>query len=138
MRLTLFRVSPYRWQEWRDSNPQPPVLETGALPVELHSSRSHLLNNSCDDAGADGAAALADGEAEFFFHGDRHNQLDLHFDIIPRHHHFRARRQVHNTRHIRCTEVKLRTVIGKERRMTAALFLRQNIGFRLELRMYAA
>jgi hypothetical protein len=20
-----------RWQEWRDSNPQPPVLETGAL-----------------------------------------------------------------------------------------------------------
>ena len=25
------------WQERRDSNPQPPVLETGALPVELHS-----------------------------------------------------------------------------------------------------
>ena len=23
------------WQEWRDSNPQPPVLETGALPIEL-------------------------------------------------------------------------------------------------------
>jgi hypothetical protein len=21
----------YPWQEWRDSNPQPPVLETGAL-----------------------------------------------------------------------------------------------------------
>ena len=27
-----------KWQERRDSNPQPPVLETGALPVELHSS----------------------------------------------------------------------------------------------------
>ena len=26
------------WQERRDSNPQPPVLETGALPIELHSS----------------------------------------------------------------------------------------------------
>jgi hypothetical protein len=26
-----------RWQEWRDSNPQPPVLETGALAIELHS-----------------------------------------------------------------------------------------------------
>ena len=26
-----------KWQEWRDSNPQPPVLETGALPIELHS-----------------------------------------------------------------------------------------------------
>jgi hypothetical protein len=24
-------VSEYQWQEWRDSNPQPPVLETGAL-----------------------------------------------------------------------------------------------------------
>ena len=27
----------FSWQEWRDSNPQPPVLETGALPIELHS-----------------------------------------------------------------------------------------------------
>ena len=26
-----------KWQERRDSNPQPPVLETGALPIELHS-----------------------------------------------------------------------------------------------------
>ena len=23
------------WQEWQDSNLQPPVLETGALPIEL-------------------------------------------------------------------------------------------------------
>src|ERR1700686_996490 len=28
------------WQEGRDSNPQPPVLETGALAIELHSSGS--------------------------------------------------------------------------------------------------
>ena len=28
---------PRAWQEWRGSNPQPPVLETGALPIELHS-----------------------------------------------------------------------------------------------------
>ena len=27
-----------RWQEWRDSNPRPAVLETAALPTELHSS----------------------------------------------------------------------------------------------------
>ena len=26
------------WQEWRDSNPRPAVLETAALPTELHSS----------------------------------------------------------------------------------------------------
>src|SRR5271154_330353 len=25
------------WQEWRDSNPRPTVLETAALPTELHS-----------------------------------------------------------------------------------------------------
>src|SRR5690606_10444079 len=30
--------SPWRvWQEWRDSNPRPSVLETDALPTELHS-----------------------------------------------------------------------------------------------------
>ena len=26
------------WQEWQDSNPRPSVLETDALPAELHSS----------------------------------------------------------------------------------------------------
>ena len=31
--------SSIKWQEWRGSNPQPPVLETGALPIELHSCR---------------------------------------------------------------------------------------------------
>ena len=32
------------WQEWRGSNPQPPVLETGALPVELHSSSYEIIS----------------------------------------------------------------------------------------------
>ena len=31
------------WQERRDSNPQPPVLETGALPIELHSYRVYSI-----------------------------------------------------------------------------------------------
>ena len=30
----------FNWQERRESNPQPPVLETGALPIEL---RSYLI-----------------------------------------------------------------------------------------------
>jgi hypothetical protein len=30
---------PLSWQEWQGSNLQPPVLETGALPIELHSYR---------------------------------------------------------------------------------------------------
>src|SRR5262245_13916438 len=38
--LDLLAEPDYAWQEWRDSNPQPPVLETGALAIELHSSGS--------------------------------------------------------------------------------------------------
>ena len=32
-----FFITFFIWQERRDSNPQPPVLETGALPIELRS-----------------------------------------------------------------------------------------------------
>jgi len=49
-----------------------------------------LLNNCCDDAGADSTATFTDSEAQLLFHGDRHNQLDFHLNIITRHHHFRA------------------------------------------------
>jgi hypothetical protein len=38
--FTLYLV--IRWREKRDSNPQPTVLETGALPVELFSQRNNL------------------------------------------------------------------------------------------------
>src|SRR5262249_53273801 len=38
--VDLLAEPDYAWQEWRDSNPQPPVLETGALAIELHSSGS--------------------------------------------------------------------------------------------------
>src|SRR6186713_3071392 len=34
-----FAKSLKRWQEWQGSNLRPPVLETGALPIELHSCR---------------------------------------------------------------------------------------------------
>ncbi|MEA2874753.1 MAG: hypothetical protein QOH67_5122, partial [Hyphomicrobiales bacterium] len=34
-----------------------------------------LLDDARDDAGTDGAAALADREAQFFFHRDRHDQV---------------------------------------------------------------
>ena len=40
--LLFFQMLPLSycsyWQEWQDSNLQPPVLETGALAIELHSS----------------------------------------------------------------------------------------------------
>ncbi len=31
------------WQEWKDSNPRPAVLETAALPAELHSFSQHHI-----------------------------------------------------------------------------------------------
>src|SRR6185503_10497954 len=34
------KLASQSWQEWQDSNLQPPVLETGALAIELHSSGS--------------------------------------------------------------------------------------------------
>jgi hypothetical protein len=34
---SFFRFFWRRWQEWQGSNLRPPVLETGALPIELHS-----------------------------------------------------------------------------------------------------
>src|SRR5690606_5094634 len=50
-----------------------------------------------------------------------------------RHHHLGALRQRHDARHVRRAEVELRTVVGEERRVTATLLLRQNVGLGLEL-----
>jgi hypothetical protein len=33
--IILFNMFFFFWQAWRDSNPQPPGLEPGALPLEL-------------------------------------------------------------------------------------------------------
>src|SRR4029079_3540097 len=41
--LWLTRALALDWQEWRDSNPRPSVLETDALPTELHSCRRRGL-----------------------------------------------------------------------------------------------
>ena len=35
----------FEWQEWEDSNPRPAVLETAALPAELHSYRGLATND---------------------------------------------------------------------------------------------
>jgi len=37
MLATGFEPDTKNWQEWQDSNPRPAVLETAALPTELHS-----------------------------------------------------------------------------------------------------
>src|SRR5205085_2077223 len=92
-----------------------------------------LLDDAGDDAGTDGAAALADGEAKLLFHRDRHDQVHFHRNVVARHHHLGAFRQVHDTGHVGGAEIELRTVVGEERGVAATLFLGEDVGFRLEL-----
>src|SRR5438045_2757840 len=92
-----------------------------------------LLSDRDDDAGTDSLAALTDGEALLLLHGDRRDQLDVHRSVVARHDHFGARRQRALAGHVGGAEVELRAIIVEERRVSATLVLRQDVGFRLEL-----
>ena len=62
---TIGNLTLTRWQEWRDSNPQPPVLETGALPIELHSfdyGTPLLIRDTGNYTGTNSSAAFADSK----------------------------------------------------------------------------
>src|SRR5882672_11564911 len=80
------------WQGQRASNPQPSVLETDALPIELCPCLLSLclLDDLRHDAGAYGLAALADGEAQSLLHRDRRDQGHHHLHVVPGHHHLGA------------------------------------------------
>ena len=92
-----------------------------------------LLEDLGDPAGADGAAALPDREAQAFLHGDRLDQVDPHVGPVPRHDHLGALGQVHHAGHVGGTEVELRTVVVEERRVPTALVLGQDVDLALEL-----
>jgi len=81
-----------------------------------------LFRDFTNYAGADCAATFADRKAKFFFHRDWHDKLDVNVNIIARHNHFSTFVKRHNASHISCTEVELRTVVVKERRMTMLSF----------------
>src|SRR5690606_16850086 len=78
-------------------------------------------------------AAFADGEAQAFFHGDGRHQADFHRDVITGQDHFLVRWQFDRTRHVRRTEVELRTVALEERRVTATFVFGQNVHFGREV-----
>src|SRR5215212_8925776 len=84
---------------------------------------SLLLDDACDDARTDGAAAFADREAKLLFHRD----------VVTRHHHLGAFGQMHDTGHVGGAKVELRPIVGEERGVTSALFLGEDVGFGLEL-----
>src|ERR1700677_4076253 len=92
-----------------------------------------LLDDLADGAGADGASAFADGEAQALLHGDRGVQRDLQRDVVAGHAHLRACRQLRRSRYVRGPEVELGTVAVEERCVTAAFFLREHIDLALEV-----
>ena len=66
-----------------------------------------LLDDRCDDAGADGTATFADSKAQAFIHRNRRNQGHRHRNIITRHHHLCTIWQFNRTGHICRTEIEL-------------------------------
>jgi hypothetical protein len=90
----------------RDSNPQPTVLETATLPIELtpyakfstsqldkteatelppppHEFKNLFDNDFADATRTNGAATFANREALTFFHGDGAMQFDVHETLSP-------------------------------------------------------
>ena len=93
-----------------------------------------------DNAAGNGTATLADSEAETFVHGDRSDEGYLHLDVIARHYHLYAVRQLDGAGNVSRPEIELRTIAAEERGVTAAFFLGQDVYLAVEVRvrMYRA
>src|SRR3954447_26974428 len=100
-----------------------------------HVPQRGLLDDFGDDARADGAAALTDGEAQAGVHGDGLDQLDLHLHVVARHDHLGALGELRDAGHVGGAEVELRTVAREERRVAAALLLLEHVHLGLEVRV---
>ncbi len=61
----------------------------------------------------------------------------MRFDVVAGHDHLGAGREFHDARHVGRAEVELRTVVGEERRVTAAFILVEDVdlGFELLVRL---
>src|SRR5262245_22267653 len=104
-----------------------------ARPYGRAPSNCMSLGDRHHHAGADGLAALADGEALLLLHRDRRDQLDVHGRVVARHDHLRPRRQRALPGYVGGPEVELRTVVVEERRVPATLLLGEDVGLSLEL-----
>src|SRR5262249_51763362 len=92
-----------------------------------------LLEDLGDDAGADGLSAFADGETHLFFEGDGGVEGDGHLDVVARHDHLDAFRQLDGSGDVGGPHVELRAVVGEERGVAAPLFLLQDVDLAVEL-----
>src|SRR5690606_40604440 len=91
------------------------------------------LEDLGDAAGTDGAATLADREAEALLHGDRLDELNRHLGVVARHDHLGALGQRDDAGDVGGAEVELRTVVRAERVVAATLVLREDVDLPLEL-----
>src|SRR3954468_11690259 len=131
----LCAVSTICWADRSSCWWSSPFRRIRIFPCAIESVSFVLLDDFGDDAGADGAATLANREAEALIHGDRLDQLDVHVRVVARHDHLLALRQLHRAGHVRRAEVELRAIVVEERRVTAAFVLRQHVDLCLELRV---
>ena len=86
-----------------------------------------------DDAGADRSATFADRKTQALFHRNRAISVTTIFTLSPGITISTPSGKLTRTRHIRRTEVKLRTVALEERRVTTTFILRQNVNLSLKL-----
>src|ERR1700679_3911978 len=114
-----FGVTAGRRTSWRTGSPR-------------YSCADRLLNDLANSTRTDSPAALTNGEPQALLHSDRRMQRDLELDVIARHHHLGALRQLRRPGHVRGPEVKLRTIAVEERRMPPAFFLAQDVHLTLE------
>src|SRR5262249_34943629 len=96
---------------------------------------TRLLDDLRDYARADGVTALAHGEPQTFLHRDRADQLRRDVYLVARHHHLLPLGELHDAGHVGGPEVELRPVALEERRVPPALFSREDVDRRLELRV---
>ena len=92
-----------------------------------------LSVNLGNNAGTNGTAALTDSETETLFDSDRSDKLNIHLNVIAGHAHLYAFGKSDNTGNVGGSEIELRTIVGEEGSMTAALFLGQNVNLTAEL-----
>src|SRR3954463_15597914 len=103
-----------------------------SLTKSPESPAYQLFDDVRNGAGTNRSAALADREPRAFFERHRGHQFGGDRRVIAGHHHFDPFRQIQRAGHVGGADVKLRAVAVEERRVTAALFLRQDVDLALE------
>src|SRR5438874_6620945 len=147
--LLVSRVLPTEAAELRELQPLGRlllVLRRAVVAPPAHGARerhdvSHgfafrsLFDDIGHRAGADRPAALADREARALLERDGRHQLAADRRVVAGHHHLDALRQVQRAGDVGGADVELRTIAVEERRVAAALLLREDVYLALELRV---